>query len=167
MKLSEKTLEDMGRFFAEGSRGEVSLADRGCTCFMNAPCSRCTHPGNPVCVDEVECWASPEDAEEYAALLAETSLFLYQLDFRRVIQHDTVHQFRSWSDYAHRRIELFWDFDSNSPVFKAFYGSWRTSWFPTAEAAFVAAELDNWGRDAPLHEIAAMMSAEFKGTHLG
>lgn len=34
----------------------------GCSCHINAPCGCCTHPGNPICQEEDECWE--EDVEE-------------------------------------------------------------------------------------------------------
>ena len=34
----------------------------GCTCFLSPPCSFCTHPGNPLCLEENdEAW---EDVTE-------------------------------------------------------------------------------------------------------
>ncbi len=33
---------------------ESRFEDRGCTCFIAPPCSHCTHPGNPICLEETE-----------------------------------------------------------------------------------------------------------------
>ncbi len=43
--------------------GAYSLADRGCICFTGcAPCSFCTHPGNPLNQEERdECWELDEN----------------------------------------------------------------------------------------------------------
>lgn len=30
---------------------EILYADIGCTCFINPPCSRCTHEGHPECLN--------------------------------------------------------------------------------------------------------------------
>lgn len=155
MKLSEQTLEDMHQFFFDDhGSGEGSLADRGCHCFQMAPCTRCTHPGNPVCIDATEAWASPEDAGAYSLFIRETSAFLRTSDFKWVRAEE--HEFARWVDYANRVVTLKWDFEENCPLFQARYGMWRTVTFATAEAAFVAAELDNWGRSTPLHELARM-----------
>ncbi|WP_175716192.1 hypothetical protein [Burkholderia anthina] len=36
----------------------------GCNCFISAPCSFCTHPGNPMNQNEDdECWETVEYAE--------------------------------------------------------------------------------------------------------
>lgn len=36
---------------------ELEYEDCGCTCFRAAPCSYCTHPGNPSNVSEIpEFW---------------------------------------------------------------------------------------------------------------
>jgi hypothetical protein len=36
---------------------ELEYEDCGCTCFRAAPCSYCTHPGNPSNVNEIpEFW---------------------------------------------------------------------------------------------------------------
>lgn len=37
---------------------EEHFEDRGCTCFLGKPpCGYCTHPGNPICLDETdEAW---------------------------------------------------------------------------------------------------------------
>ena len=155
MKLSAKTLDYMYQFYYDDhGSGEGALADRGCTCWRSPPCSRCTHPGNPACVDAIEAWETPEDAGAFALLIRETSGLLYDHDFKMV--GGDPRSFAKWVDYANREVVLFWDLGGNCPMFKARYGLWRTPWVSTAEAAFVAAELDNWGRNAPLHELADM-----------
>ena len=162
MKLAVQTLEDMQRFYDEGPNGEVSLADRGCSCFQNAPCSRCTHPGNPHAVDAIEAWESPEDAGEFAVLFRLTSEYLRRADFKLATTTSIAAgraEFARWVDYANREVALAWDLEENCPLFRAKYGIWRTPMFTTVEAAFLAAELDNWGRNTPLHELADMAYA--------
>lgn len=42
---------------------ETNVAVRGCTCFISAPCSFCTHPGNPLCQEDDEFYEEVSDDE--------------------------------------------------------------------------------------------------------
>lgn len=36
---------------------ELDSADTGCSCHLNPPCGYCTHPGNPINLEETpEAW---------------------------------------------------------------------------------------------------------------
>lgn len=45
---------------ADGQEAEDSFAcymeerGNGCTCFISAPCGYCTHPGNPIAIEETD-----------------------------------------------------------------------------------------------------------------
>lgn len=44
----------------------ISLADRGCICFTGcAPCSYCTHPGNPRNQEDDSCLEKVQVPEDY------------------------------------------------------------------------------------------------------
>lgn len=56
-QLTEDAQWDRDAFEKRDDEYGVSLADRGCICFTGcAPCSYCTHPGNPVNQEIDECW---------------------------------------------------------------------------------------------------------------
>ena len=41
-------------------------ADGCCSCFINAPCGYCTHPGNPANQEDESCWIDDEESKEGA-----------------------------------------------------------------------------------------------------
>lgn len=48
-RLTQEARYDRADFEAHNHESGISLADRGCICFTGcAPCSFCTHPGNPL-----------------------------------------------------------------------------------------------------------------------
>lgn len=40
---------------------ELNFEQHGCTCFLCAPCSFCTHPGNPLCQEDGEFYEEVPD----------------------------------------------------------------------------------------------------------
>lgn len=34
----------------------IEFRDSGCTCFISPPCGYCTHPGNPLNLEDANCW---------------------------------------------------------------------------------------------------------------
>lgn len=44
---AQKDRDDFDRYYWSGY---------GCTCHIFPPCSYCTHPGNPLCQEDDECW---------------------------------------------------------------------------------------------------------------
>lgn len=48
-RLTAEAQEDRDDFDRE-------FGDRGCTCFISPPCSHCTHPGNPLCQEQDDCY---------------------------------------------------------------------------------------------------------------
>lgn len=145
MKLSAQYLHDYTQFHIVCAEDGRSLADEGCTCWQNAPCYQCMHPGNPRGLDEPECWESAQDYNDFHDLVATSSAFLVTKDLHlsggRRLQCP-----RRWLDYAGRTVDLVWDTDENAPLFRALgRNSYRSAFYTTAEAAFVAASLCNWG----------------------
>lgn len=62
-QLTEEAQFDRDEF-ERGSEdyGGISLANRGCICFTGcAPCSFCTHPGNPFNQDVDDCWEEVDE----------------------------------------------------------------------------------------------------------
>lgn len=48
-RLTQEARYDRADFETRDAESGISLADRGCICFTGcAPCSFCTHPGNPL-----------------------------------------------------------------------------------------------------------------------
>lgn len=46
------------KFTEEGealeSQFKREFRNEGCTCFISAPCSYCTHPGHPIAIEETD-----------------------------------------------------------------------------------------------------------------
>lgn len=61
-QLTEAAQYDRDEFIRTDPEYGYSLADRGCICFTGcAPCSFCTHPGNPLNQEIDECWEEVYD----------------------------------------------------------------------------------------------------------
>lgn len=50
----------------------VHFDGHGCSCFANPPCSYCTHPGNPLCIEEsLDLWKDEPTGEvDYLSITA-------------------------------------------------------------------------------------------------
>lgn len=49
-----RVLKDWAQAYVE--EFELEYLGVGCSCWQSAPCSRCTHPGNPLCLEDDEYW---------------------------------------------------------------------------------------------------------------
>jgi len=65
-RLTEEARYNRESFEERDSETGCSLANRGCICFTGcAPCSYCTHPGNPLNQEVDECWEEVQVPEDY------------------------------------------------------------------------------------------------------
>jgi hypothetical protein len=47
---AQKNRDDFDRCYPHG----------GCSCHISPPCGYCTHPGNPLCQEDDDCWEEEE-----------------------------------------------------------------------------------------------------------
>ena len=74
-----------------------SMPDYGCTCFINPPCSYCTHPGNPISLEE-------DDDAWSTELVIDT---LDSTTFKYMVGHFDYHPFNKMTEWNTQQFGLY------------------------------------------------------------